>query len=59
MSRVLVIFDVFDNEALVVRETRTFMALWQGPAAVVPATYRVKIGIFVPGWGPLLHWSMR
>ncbi len=55
MSGVLVIFDVFDNEALVARETRTFMAPWQGPEAVVPATYRVKIGIFVPGWGPLLH----
>ena len=50
-----VICDVFDNEALAARDTRTFMSPSQALAAVVTAMCRVMIGIFAPGRESLRH----
>lgn len=46
----------WDAQAFAAGATRTFSVSWSAPATPT-GTYRVKVGAFVPAWGPMLAWN--
>jgi hypothetical protein len=46
-----------DRQSFAAGVARTFTTNWAIPAGEVIGTHTVKIGIFTPGWGTLLHWN--
>ena len=48
---------VYDNVALTAGAKRNFTTNWAVPASQPAGTYTVKVGIFRPTWGQILHWN--
>jgi hypothetical protein len=46
----------WDNQAFAASVTRTFAVTWTAPSAPT-GTWRVKVGVFAPGWGTMLAWN--
>ena len=49
--------EYFDSQVLAAGETRSYPITWAIPGNAATGTYRVKIGIFSPGWGTLYEWN--
>lgn len=47
----------FDDQTLRAGVTQSYSVTWQMPATAPSGSYRVKIGVFSPGWGTLYHWN--
>jgi hypothetical protein len=53
----LVYQRAYDDQELGRRVPSHYTVEWQ-PSADLPAgAYKVKLGVFTPGWGELLHWN--
>jgi hypothetical protein len=46
----------WDNQAFATNVTRTFAVTWSAPSAPT-GIWRLKVGVFGPGWGPMLAWN--
>jgi hypothetical protein len=53
---VLVQQTFWDSQAFAPGVTRTFGVAWTAPTGPT-GWYTVKVGVFAPGWGPMLAWS--
>ena len=49
--------QAFDNQALTAGQPYAVTAVWPVAATAAAGSYRVKIGVFAPGWGGVLHWN--
>ncbi len=47
----------WDSQRFSANRTRSFSKTWTVPMDLAPGTYTLKIGVFRPGWGGLLHWN--
>lgn len=47
----------YDDQELGRRVPSHYTVEWQPPADLPPGAYKVKLGVFTPGWGELLHWN--
>ncbi len=47
----------WDDQSFLGGQTRVYRAVWQIPNGTPNATYTVTLGVFAPGWGPLLDWN--
>jgi hypothetical protein len=47
----------YDDQELGRRVPSHYAVEWQPPADLPPGSYKVKLGVFTPGWGELLHWN--
>ena len=47
----------WDNRTFAANQQRTFKTSWKVPANSATGVYRVKVGIFSPGWGTLYAWN--
>lgn len=47
----------FDNESFTANQQRSFTVNWPVPMTAPLGQYTVKVGVFAPGWGTLLHWN--
>jgi len=46
----------WDSQAFAGGVTRTFSVAWTAPTSLT-GQYTVKVGVFAPGWGPMLAWN--
>jgi hypothetical protein len=53
----LVYQRAYDDQELGRRVPSHYTVEWRPPADLAPGAYRVKLGVFTPGWGELLHWN--
>jgi hypothetical protein len=49
--------QVFDNQAFVASQQRSFPVAWSVPNTAAAGVYAVKIGVFSPGWGTVYSWN--
>jgi hypothetical protein len=47
----------YDNQSFVGGVGRAFSVPWTPAATAAAGAYTVKVGVFSPGWGTLLHWN--
>jgi hypothetical protein len=47
----------YDNQSFAAGQQRQYTNSWTVPAGAARGTYRVKIGVFSPGWGTLHDWE--
>lgn len=47
----------WDAQGFTAGRSKTFTTAWAVPATEAPGTQTLKVGIFTPGWGALLHWN--
>jgi hypothetical protein len=47
----------WDNRTFAAGTEKAFKTSWRPTASSLKGPYRVKIGIFSPGWGTLYHWN--
>jgi hypothetical protein len=47
----------FDNQTFAAGQQRQYTVPWTVPTGAAVGTYRVKIGVFNPGWGTLHDWE--
>jgi len=52
-----VFVKAFDNQALSAGTKKTVSASWTIPSSEPTGNHTVKVGVFKPGWGTLLHWN--
>jgi hypothetical protein len=49
----LIFHQFWDNQALVAGQPATFSSAWAVPATASTGAYRISIGVYAPGFGPL------
>jgi hypothetical protein len=47
----------YDDQKLARRVPSHYTIEWRPPSELPPGAYKVKLGVFTPGWGELLHWN--
>ncbi|MBV9893828.1 MAG: hypothetical protein JO020_06650 [Chloroflexi bacterium] len=47
----------WDNQAFSAGQTRSYQLTWAVPSTAAQGGYRVKVGVFSPGWGTLYNWN--
>jgi len=48
---------VWDNQSFPAGVARSFSIQWTVPTSLAPGVYKVKIGIFAPGWNGMYSWN--
>jgi autotransporter family porin len=54
-----VYYKAWDNQALTAGQAKSVSVAWTVPSAEPTGTHTVKVGVFKPSWGLLLHWNNR
>jgi uncharacterized membrane protein len=52
-----VYYDFIDNQHLAPGQPVTFPTTWAVPRSAASGTYKVRLGVFNPGWGILYWWE--
>jgi hypothetical protein len=47
----------WDNQSFAAGEVRTLSTTWTVPTSSPAGAYKLKVGVFGPGWSPPIHWN--